>query len=176
MLKRIRYLSFYILTVALSLPFLNAQQPNNTTVAPVPTQILSAKKVFISNAGIDSTALDVFVRLAEPNKPYNQFYAAMKNWGRYELVDSPADADLVFEIRFGAPLIGANHMDSYAPQYNVTILDTKTHFTLWALSEPVEGAFRKNTFIKNLDQAMGRVMSDLKKLADQPAAISNAQK
>ena len=31
---------------------------------------------------------------------YNEFYAAMKSWGRYELVSSPADADMVFEIRF----------------------------------------------------------------------------
>ena len=39
------------------------------------------------------------------NEPYNRFYAAMKSWGRYELVASPADADWVFEIRFTAPLV-----------------------------------------------------------------------
>ena len=32
--------------------------------------------------------------------PYNRFSAAMKSWGRYELVASPAEAGLVFEIRF----------------------------------------------------------------------------
>ena len=34
-----------------------------------------------------------------PDRAYNEFYAAMKTWGRYELVAAPRDADLVFEIR-----------------------------------------------------------------------------
>lgn len=156
----------------LSTAILNAQQPNTLPAAPVPAQILSAKKVFISNAGVDGLALAAFERLGEPNKPYNQLYAAMKSWGHYELVSSPADADLVFEIRFGAPLTGSDKMNTYAPQYGLAILDSKTHFTLWTLGEPVQGAFRKATFIKNLDQAMDRVMDDLKKLAAQPAASS----
>jgi hypothetical protein len=149
---------------------LNAQQAKEVPAAPVPAQIVSAKKVFISNAGVDGLSLDVFVRLGEPNKPYNQFYAAMKDWGHYELVSAPSDADLVFEIRFGAPLASANKMNTYAPQYGVTILDTKTHFTLWTLAEPVQGAFRKATFVKNLNQAVERVIEDLKKLSAQADA------
>ena len=34
------------------------------------------------------------------NLPYNEFYEHMKSWGKYQLVQAPADADLVFEIRF----------------------------------------------------------------------------
>jgi hypothetical protein len=59
--------------------------------APVPIQILTGKKLFVSN-GISTATPDV------PNLPYNEFYADMKAWGRYELVATPADADLVFEV------------------------------------------------------------------------------
>lgn len=147
----------------LSGAILNAQQPSKAPAAPVPSQILNAKKVFISNAGVDGLALAAFERLGEPNKPYNQFYVAMKTWGHYELVSAPADADLVFEIRFGSPL--SSTPQAYAPHFGVTILDAKTHFALWTLGEPVEGAFSKTTFIRNLGQAMDRVMNDLKTLA-----------
>jgi hypothetical protein len=155
-------------------PLLEAQKPKDVPASPVPAQILSARKVFISNAGVDGLSLDVFERLGEPNKPYNQFYAAMKDWGHYELVSTPSDADLVFEIRFGAPLVGSGKLNTYAPQYGVTILDTKTHFTLWTLAEPVQGAFRKTTFVKNLSQAMDKVMEDLKKLSAQPMASAES--
>lgn len=156
---------------------LSAQQPQEKPAAPVPAQIVSAKTVFISNAGVDGLSLAAFERLGEPNKPYNQFYAAMKNWGKYELVSAPADADLVFEIRFGAPLTGADKMNVYAPQFGVTILDTKTHFTLWTLAEPVHGANRKATWERNLGQGMDKIIDDLKKLAAEPASSSpGAQK
>jgi hypothetical protein len=56
-------------------------------------------------------------------------------------------------------------MPIYEPQFGLRILDAKTHFLLWSLSEPVEGAFRKATWIKNFDQGLGALMDDLKKLS-----------
>ena len=143
---------------------MSAQQAKPVAAAPVPALIASAKKVFVSNAGVDPMALETFKRLGDPNLPYNQFYAAMKEWGRYELVSSPADADLVFEIRFAAPLTSSDKIASYAPQFGVTILDSKTHFTLWSLGEPVQGAFRKATLEKNLSLAMDSLMNAVKKM------------
>ena len=163
MLKVGRCVSCLILAVILA-PILSAQT-KDASAAPVPAQIASAKKVFISNAGVDAISLSAFEHLGEPNKPYNQFYAAMKNWGHYDLVSSPSDADLVFEIRFDAPLTGSDKLNTYAPQYNVTILDVKTHFILWSLAEPVGGALRKSAFLKNLDQGVGKLMDKLQKLA-----------
>ena len=49
--------------------------------APIPTQILSAKRVFVANGG---STLDTF---GIPNLTYDEFYAGMKNWGKYELTD-----------------------------------------------------------------------------------------
>ncbi len=159
-----RCVSGLILAVMLA-PILSAQQTKDISAAPVPDQIGNAKKVFISNAGVDEISLSAFEQLGDPNKPYNEFYAAMKNWGHYDLVGSPSDADLVFEIRFAAPLTGSDKLNTYAPQYKVTILDAKTHFILWSLAEPVGGALRRSAFLKNLDQGMGKLMDKLQKLA-----------
>jgi hypothetical protein len=137
-------------------------------VAPVPAQISAAKRVFVSNAGVDSMSLAIFRRVGDQNQHYNQFYGAMKKWRRYELVAAPADADLVFELRFVAPLSGCHSFDDYEPQFRLEILDAKTHFVLWALTEAVQGAYRKETWGKNFDKSIAALMDDLKKLVTQP--------
>jgi hypothetical protein len=61
------------LAIALTwIPQLQAQQPDRTDPAPVPTQIFTAKKVFISNATGES------VMLKGAANPYDDFYAALK--------------------------------------------------------------------------------------------------
>jgi hypothetical protein len=50
--------------------------------APIPAQIITSEKVFISNGGVDSAALAAFKRAGDTNEPYNRFFAAMKSWGR----------------------------------------------------------------------------------------------
>ena len=47
----------------------------------------------------------------------------MKSWRKHELVQGPADADLVFEIRYVSGL-----SDS---QRCLSIVDPKTHLVLW---------------------------------------------
>ncbi len=132
--------------------------------APVPGQILSARRVFISNIGVDGFSLAAFKKENEVDKPYNQFYAAMKGWGRYELVDNPTDADLVLEIRFSAPIASAGETPAYAPQLGLSIVDAKSHFTLWNFVEPVGGAFRRATWDKNFNEGMTNLIDDLKRL------------
>jgi hypothetical protein len=132
--------------------------------APVPGQILNAKKVFISNMGVDGFSLAAFKKENEVDKPYNQFYVAMKSWARYELVDNPTDADLVLEIRFAAPIASASEPLAYAPQIGLSIVDAKSHFTLWNFVEPVAGAFRRATWDKNFNEGMTNLIDDLKRL------------
>ena len=161
-----------ILCVALvlfSLPLVaQSDKPGETsqTPAPVPSQITSAKKVFISNAGLDSASVRAFQAAGEPNGHYGRFYNAMKSWGRYDLVSAPSDAELVFEISFQSPLDVQQTRD---PNFKLNILDARTHFVLWSLSQPVEGAFRKATFEKNLDKGMESLIGSLKILAGLPA-------
>ena len=149
----------------IAVPVVSAQQSKDTPTAPVPAQIAAAHKVFISNAGADISAQAVFKRAGEPDQAYNHFYSAMQGWGRYELVSNPSDADLVFEIKFTVPTYVTDKITSYEPQFGLNIIDTRSHFTLWSLAEPVHGAFRKATWLKNFDQGLGTLMDDLKKLA-----------
>jgi len=157
-----------LLAVLTVVPALSGQEPKISS-APVPAEIASARKVFVSNAGADLVAQSVFKRAGQPDQAYNHFYSAMQAWGRYELVSSPADADLVFEIRFSAPMYYNGTLAIYDPQFGLNIVDAKTHFLLWNLAESVEGAFRKATWLKNFDHGLDALMDDLKQLAPPPA-------
>jgi hypothetical protein len=128
--------------------------------APMPSQISAGKKAFISNAsGVSAVAKGVAQHI------YNEFYAAMKSWGKYELVETPADADMVIEIR----LI---HNFSSGEQLRATILDPKTHVVLWAFAEEVPVAARQSTWRKNRDVAMRALVNDVRELAGQPAGAT----
>jgi len=140
--------------------------------APMPTAIQTGKRVFLGNAGVDGMSISAFRRGGDMNQPYNWFYMAMKNWGRYELVGSPADADLVFEISFAAPLVGTEKLLSSAPCLRLEILDAKTHFLLWTIVEPVEGAYRKATWESNFNTGVTNLVSDLKNITGETHVAS----
>ena len=48
---------------------------------------MNASKVFLANGGGNDLA-------------YDTFYSDMKKWGKYDIVGSPDNADLVFEISY----------------------------------------------------------------------------
>jgi hypothetical protein len=140
--------------------------------APMPTAIQTAKRVFLGNAGVDGNSIPTFRNSGDVNQPYNWFYVAMKNWGRYELVGSPADADLVLEISFAAPLVGADKLSTFAPYLRLELLDAKTHFLLWTIVEPVEGAYRKATWEKNFNTGVTNLVSNLKNITGKAQTAS----
>jgi len=163
---------FVAITLALaSMPSWGAQQQSEAGTARVPATIVSAKKVFISNAGGGCSPWGNVIFSGGPNRPYNQFYAALKGWGRYELVAAPADADLALEISFTCPVEGTNTADggsglpTSAPQLRLVILDVKTHVTLWGITEHVELAILQSNRDKNLDRTMRKLVDGLKHLA-----------
>ena len=152
----------------------NSQQPKAASPAPVPTQITAAKKVFVSNAGGVSfgTVFEEVVFNGGPDRPYNQFYSAMKSWGRYELVTTPADADLILKVRWALsdtglklPVLG---------QLDVEITDPKANATLWTLDEYVRGAILLGNRDKNFDRAMNTIVDRMKKLVEPSAVVSDA--
>lgn len=155
----------------LGVPAMRGQQTPAITAAPVPSQIVAARKVFISNAGADVAAQATFKRGGEPDQAYNHFYSAMQTWGRYEIVSTPGEADLVLELSFTAPTYYDGNVAIYEPQFGLRILDAKTHFLLWSVNQPVEGAFRKATWVKNFDQGLSALIDDLKKLSLPASAV-----
>jgi hypothetical protein len=141
--------------------------------APIPSQIASAKKVFISNTPGDD------FESTGPSRLYNAFYAAVNSSGRYELVSSPADADLIFEISFRdpAPAVtvtsGTSHPD---PCLRLVIRDPKTMASLWWLTAHVEPYLLRRTGEKNFEHAVADLASQLGKLAATSRSASSGAK
>jgi len=175
---RLARVTAYCVTSAVTLlsPWVLEAQQQKQSAAPIPSLIIAANKVFISNAGADSISLAAFRRAGDPDQLYNQFYAAMKSWGRYDPVSAPADADLVFAIRFTAPLSDCGKLATYEPQIELSFLDSRTHFALWTFTEPVQGAYRKSTWNKNFSEGMASLMNDLKSLPGQPRSTADSAK
>jgi hypothetical protein len=144
-----------------------AQDP---PLAPIPSQIIAGKKAFISNASGESA-----VAAGVPDLTYNEFYAAMKSWGRFELVGAPTEADVVFEIRYQlsvgpVSVLGGTGGSSGGEQFRVRILDPKTHIVLWAFTEPIQGAHRR----KNFDQALANLVNDIRNIAGKSATAGTS--
>lgn len=146
---------------------LRAQQPQGAPPAPVPPAIASAKKIFISNAGEESSSPIVSRWYSGgPNRAYNEFYAAMKGWGKFELVTAPTDADVVFEVGF-------DNKPNNLFQLKLVILDPKIHVTLWTITKYVELASMAKNREQNYNGAMSALVTDLKTLVSPgPSAAS----
>jgi hypothetical protein len=159
---------------ALLLPISHAQQ--SAPPAPVPAAISSAHKVFIANGGMDAFSLQAFQELSlSGTNAYDSLYAAVKSWNNVQLASSPADADLVLEIRFTAPLVGGGNHEAWDFQHilantswqfqtELTLYDAKTHFPLWTITQPVRPANLKGTWRKNIADANAALAGDLKTL------------
>jgi hypothetical protein len=91
------------------------------------------------------------------------------------LVSLPIVGEQVFEIRFITSLSGTGKIDSFTPELLLTIVDAKTHFTLWTVAEPVGGAFLKSTWDKNFNRGISNLMDDLKSLTAPDGAATNKQ-
>src|SRR3989442_14378926 len=64
-----------------------AKDKKKVPAAPLPAVIVNAKKIFLSNGGGSNLA-------------YDAFYSKMKEWGKYEVVGSPDEADLIVELAY----------------------------------------------------------------------------
>jgi hypothetical protein len=167
-------LAFHPAAFALVVPLLHAQQP--LAPGPIPAPITSAHKLFIANAGMDAFSLQAFEELGlNGATPYDTLYSTVKSWGNLQLVSTPADADLVLEIRFTAPFSGGNGertwdfqriLTNVAWQFQteVTIYDAKTHFLLWRITQPVRPANLRGTWLRNIATADAMLAGDLKSL------------
>ena len=154
----------------------SAQQPVNPPSAPIPARIFSARKIFISNATGEIPMPPESLDLA-----YNEFYAAVKSWGRYDVVADPSDADLVFELRFHysvgpTGVVQGSGGSTEDFQLRVSILDSRTRTILWALSKSIPQSNNKMKSRRFFDQTMAALVDNLKKLASQPSPTSADQK
>jgi hypothetical protein len=160
--------------------FAVAQGKQQGEPAPIPTQISTAKKVFIANAGGDDPGVLEPLFSGGPDRAYNQFHAAMKSAAHYELVGSPAEADLLFEVRFTvipdkrpSGIWGTNGTgDANDAVFRLEVRDPKMNALLWAYNEHMEWAILQGNRNKNFDQALARLVADVAGLATRAAAAT----
>ena len=166
MLKvRLAVLSFGIAMMLPLIPALQAQAP----AAPIPSQILTAKKVFISNAG---GGFESSIWSGDSSRTYNEFFAAVKAWGHFEIVGTPAQADLVLQI--GNTITVSEGPPSVEfepwPQIRLALIDPKTNIVLWALDKNLRHKMGlQKSRDKNYSDSLNSLVDDLKALTTQPA-------
>jgi hypothetical protein len=123
-----------MLSLLLLVPALHAKTRKDIPPAPLPEVVVTAHKVFLSNGGGSDLA-------------YDAFYSDMKKWGKYQIVGSPEEADLIVELAYrvvdrgtrvwsstntynGATDVHSREMTD--PQLVLTIYDAKTKNSLWS--------------------------------------------
>jgi hypothetical protein len=142
-------------------------QPTPPPQSSVPAQIAAAHTIFLVNNGADAN----FPLSAED--AYNEIYAALQEWGHFQLVSSPDQADLVFQLRDIAPItdVQGSRAGVYAinsPAFRLAIKDPRTNVTLWTITSPVPVAGRRTTRARWLNIAITNMVSRVKVLANQP--------
>jgi hypothetical protein len=136
--------------------------PPATSTAP-PAQAAVLPKVFISNigAGEDDREPVLFGSYTGgPGQGYNKFHAAVQSSGLYQLVTAPAQADLIFEVRYSnawrnviwppnRPGDHEHHPENdnylYYPQMQLVVWLRQTREVLTAVTAHIEGAVRRST-------------------------------
>ncbi len=157
--------------------FASATQPKEVPPGPVPTQISAAKKVFIGYAGENQAIEEESIFSGGSQRAYDEFYAGMKSFGKYELVGAPADADLLFEIELTTPRAnpGVSQPNFFGtapcdPQFRLAIRDPKSNALLWTFIEHVQWAILQGNRDKNFDLALTRLQNDWQGLIARSAA------
>ncbi|HEY2390749.1 MAG TPA: hypothetical protein VGK22_06220 [Candidatus Angelobacter sp.] len=140
----------------------------NQPMAPIPSQIDVAQKVFVEsrvdadNAGGNS--------VANERQLYDDFVAALQKWGRFQVV-SQAEADLVFAIDFTSPLVCDYGAD---PQILIYIKDAKTDISLWAFASHVPGALFTFNAHRNVTQGIASLVTEIRDFTMRPTWAMNA--
>jgi len=127
----------------------------NVAHAPVPGPILRGKKAFISyELGGVIAFPDNYS--GSPERAYSEFYGQMKAWGRYELVDDPKDADVVFAVRF----VGS---EALYPQIRLGITSPQG-ISLWGFVEAVDPAIFKRHRDASFSNTVKLLVADVQTL------------
>jgi hypothetical protein len=160
-----RRLSIVIILVAILLPCSSeAKDKKSVPVAPLPTIVVYAKKIFLANGGGSNLA-------------YDAFYSAMKEWGKYQIVGSPEEADLIVELAYRVDKGGTRvwsttntynnttqvrSSEIIDPQVILTIYDAKSKNSLWSETDHRRLARREKNREKEFVNSAQRLVNDLK--------------
>jgi len=150
--KRAWWIVAYVLLVSTML--MAAREQRVVEPAPLPAQVVSAKKVFIAKGVGGDRAIRSGDDLA-----FDTFYAEMKRWGRFELADTPEKADVLMELSYASPAARGRARD---PRLTLKFTDPRTGVLLWSDSEARAKAFCRSNREKNLVRAVDKLVANLK--------------
>jgi hypothetical protein len=155
-------------------PLFAQDQPGSTPPAPIPAELLSARKIFVSNAGADS-GLFPHPFSGDPNRGYNELFVDLHALIQFELVSSPAQADLVLELRLVAPYgpTSPNKQNGAAdplPMFRLVVYDRPSHYVLWTFTNTVEVALKQQTHDRNFDEAVSNLVAGFQAITRAPRA------
>jgi hypothetical protein len=175
-------LSAAALTVGSAQQVVLPPDPQPPPPASVISRVSAAKKVFLSNAGADRP----FVQFISggPNVAYNELYASLKQWGYFQLVDSPSQADLIFEIRSSTVIhdylepggnanIAKDITSTFTPIFTLSISEATTHFPVYSIVMPAGRGSNKAKGVIAFTQSIGVLTDKVKALVAAPAATQN---
>lgn len=167
-----RLASLTRLTVAavLIMPCAFAYKKKEVPKAPLPQVIKVAKTAFITNGGGAPLAFD-------------EFYSELKKWGHFEFAPSPAQADIIIELRYFIEDKGQHVSSAYNsytkqtsvysydvtdPQLVLNIYDPASKTMLWSTTDHRRLArFEKNREKETIKSA-DRLVQELKDRLGQP--------
>jgi hypothetical protein len=167
-----KLLCFTLALLLASTPLTQAQQTNAATQL-VPPQIISAHTIFIANGG-GTNYFNAFS--GGPDRGYSQLFLVLHQWNRYQIVDSPSQADLIFEIHAIAPAVSAGGADpsvGYNPQLILRILDPKTNALLWTTTANVKAAGGQSSHDKGFDESVTALVDRVRQVTGEQ--LSTAQ-
>jgi hypothetical protein len=158
------------LCLCISLHAVAAKNKKDIPPAPLPAVVVNAKKIFLTNGGGSNLA-------------YDSFYSDIKQWGKYEIVGSPDDADLIVELSYRVEHDGTrvwSSTNSYNgttqvhsaqivdTQLTLTIYDAKTKNSLWSEIDHRRLARREKNREKETINSADRLVEDLKARVNVP--------
>jgi len=141
-----------------------AKHTKDIPQAPLPSAIVKAKKVFLTNNGASDLA-------------YNTFYSDVKTWGRYEIVGAPEGADLIIELSYhvnnnGTDVWSAtNYYTGKTQVFSSTAIDPELAFKiydaasktpLWAAIDHTGLARREKNREKEMIKSADRLAEKIK--------------
>jgi hypothetical protein len=154
---------FALSTVAIR-PLVAQSAPAST----IPSQITTAKTIFLANAGEEDNALS--------EQAYASLYQSLQQVTHYQLVPASAAADLVLELHYMAPPnIVTDGSSNYSFRFRLIVTDRESHATLWSVTEFLDTNGGKIPFEQAFQTAIERIAGDVKLLSTGQLPSTNSQ-
>jgi hypothetical protein len=170
-----------------SLLFFTVMFLSAVALAQEKSQPQAEKPVFVPPSARLAAARTAFVRnTGGSDIPYNVVISALEGWGRFVLVDEPAQADIVIEISspeeerhssVSGDMTGrmrqSDSRRDLSDDIKLAVFDGRTHLALWSASEKAKGALHRKSREDHLVEATGRLVRKFRQRLEPPPAKSN---